>query len=99
MIRPPKPSRVGICTGGPPVSIHRSSSHPSDSCDHGLREATIIRFARPMSPQIDIVDRSDVDLVHAEALVALLERAHGSIVRVVVHRLKIEAALKPSAID
>src|SRR5580704_8690493 len=33
MIRPPKPSRVGICTGGPPVSVQRSSSRPSDLCD------------------------------------------------------------------
>ena len=33
MIREPKPLRVGACTGGPPVSVQRSLSCPSASCD------------------------------------------------------------------
>ena len=52
-----------------------------------------------MRPYVNVVDEHDVDLAHAEPLVALLQRTHGAVVAVVVRRLKIQSAGKRTTLD
>ena len=57
---------------------------------HGFPKSSLIGLRGAMGPYIDIMDERNIYSIHAEALVALLERAHGSIVTVVVDGLEIE---------
>ena len=66
---------------------------------HGFPKSSLIGLRGAMGPDIDIMDERNIYSIHAEALVALLERAHGPIVTVVVDGLEIESPDELTAVE